>query len=349
MPEPLLAFAAELELAFAAAAGGAPCHVPDVAFAGRGVRLIFACEHIRDIVFPSVSHLAAPGTEVELTVYLWDVALSGSRLPVPAGARSDERCHAEDARFDLHLDPMGRSSLLDRDRGLAWVWTANASATPMHERATPLRKLLQGWTAPTTSLQIVHAAAVGTAAGGALLVGRSGSGKSTSALACLAAGLRFAGDDYCLIELAGAGARAHSLDRSAKLHPDMLARLPALAPQVVHHVRDAREKAVLLVDGDRMSSALPLRAILVPRVVAGAPSETRWRPASAGDALVGLAPSTVLQLRQGGARTLAMLSALVRRLPSFWLDLGTDLGGVPRAIAALLEQLDQRHADRPSP
>ena len=47
--------------------------------------------------------------------------------------------------------------------------------------------------------QVVHAASVGTKDGAVLIVGKGGSGKSTSALACLNAGMYYLGDDYTLI------------------------------------------------------------------------------------------------------------------------------------------------------
>ena len=51
---------------------------------------------------------------------------------------------------------------------------------------------------------------------GVLIAGKSGSGKSTSTLACLTSGLLYAGDDYVLVDIAGAAVRAQSLfDRQA--------------------------------------------------------------------------------------------------------------------------------------
>ena len=49
--------------------------------------------------------------------------------------------------------------------------------------------------------QLVHAAAVGTDEGALLITGRGGVGKSTTALACLEAGMQFLGDDYVVVGL----------------------------------------------------------------------------------------------------------------------------------------------------
>ena len=55
------------------------------------------------------------------------------------------------------------------------------------------------WLMELYGRQLIHAAAVGTDIGGALIVGKGGVGKSTTSLASLAAGLRFVGDDYVIV------------------------------------------------------------------------------------------------------------------------------------------------------
>ena len=70
---------------------------------------------------------------------------------------------------------------------------------------------------------------MGTAEGGALLLGASGAGKSTTTLACLASGLAIAGDDFVLVEPAGIDAVVHSISTTAKLSRAALLRFPDLA------------------------------------------------------------------------------------------------------------------------
>ena len=124
----------------------------------------------------------------------------------------------------------GLLSLLDVRRGLGLLWTANAARLPRYELTFPARSILYWW-AHVRGLQMTHAAAVGDAAGGVLLVGKGGSGKSTTALACLEAGLSYAGDDYVLISEQPAP-RAHSVYCSGKLHADHIGRLPAYVPLI---------------------------------------------------------------------------------------------------------------------
>jgi hypothetical protein len=168
-----------------------------------------------------------------------------------------------------------------------------------------------------------------------LLVAKGGSGKSTTALACLAHGLSYVGDDYCLVRLDPPF--AHSLYCSAKLRDDSVRRLPHLRAAAAPDLRRDDEKAVFVLDrarGARIVPGLPLRAILLPRVTHAEP--TRLRPAGAREALQALAPSTMSQLPGADARSVAIMTALVRQLPCYHLDLGPELSGIPPVIARLL-------------
>jgi hypothetical protein len=80
----------------------------------------------------------------------------------------------------------------------------------------------------------------------------------------------------------------------------------------------------------------PLRAVLVPRVVAAEP-QTRVVPASPAAALAALAPSTIFQLHPPQPDGLARMAVLVRKVPCYSLELGSDVARIPEAIGALLE------------
>ena len=99
---------------------------------------------------------------------------------------------------------------------------------PWWEGGAPFRRQLH-WALAPDALP-VHAAAVGDARGAALLVGRGGSGKSSTAVACLAAGLGFLGDDYCILRFEPEPV-VHSLYCSAKVTNEELPHLGALAEQ----------------------------------------------------------------------------------------------------------------------
>jgi hypothetical protein len=185
----------------------------------------------------------------------------------------------------------------------------------------------------------VHGGGVGTPDGGVLLVGKGGSGKSTCSLVSLMSELRYAGDDYTMVSLEPRP-WLHSLFSSGKVHPANLWRVPHLEPAVSNADHLATEKAVVFVDQDfpdRPIDGFPLRAIVLPTITGG--PHTRVLPTSRAAALAALAPSTVFQLHTAGSEALQYMAQLVRRVPAYVLELGTDVSEIPGVILALLDQL----------
>jgi hypothetical protein len=227
--------------------------------------------------------------------------------------------------------------MLDCEASRAVYWLPDGGSVPSEEQAGPFRTILHWWMA-LRDRQLLHAAAVGSEAGGALIVGRGGAGKSTTAVNCVQAGMRFAGDDYCLLGEGGAPS-VLSLYSSAKLNDSALDRLDLPAHLVSNPVRRPDEKAVLFLGRDMPGMVAPemrLQAVLVPQKVEGGSRAVRV-PAAA--ALAALAPSTLLQLsgpREGSMRAMA---ALVRALPAYRLELGREPAGVVAAVRGVLQKV----------
>ena len=91
--------------------------------------------------------------------------------------------------------------------------------------------------------QLVHAGAVGTRDGGVLLVGKGGSGKSTTTFTCLDSGLAYVSDDYCIIENSSIP-YTHSLYSTGKLNAEDVGRFPRLMPALYNYDRLETEKAL---------------------------------------------------------------------------------------------------------
>jgi hypothetical protein len=331
-----------MESAFAGAARAAGGTAErDHLIGGLRVRLRFAGPALAPRMLPALSHLVTAATGAPgLTISLWDAASTGTGVPPGpwhdpgADPGQTHLCAGERIRAVFYPDPP-LLSYLDEPAGRAYFWTRRAECIPFYESGSPLRPIFNWWMAQH-GRQFAHAAAVGTSAGGVLLVGRGGSGKSTTALACLDAGLAYAGDDHCLVSMEEEP-YAHSLYSSGKLNPDSLVRLPRLRRAVANADRLDQEKALLFLTssaGDRVVTGLPIRAIVLPEIHQG--RDTELLPASAAAALLALAPSTLLPLPKSHATGLAVLAGLVRRLPCHRLRLGACLDDAPRVLARLV-------------
>jgi hypothetical protein len=313
------------------------------ALGGVNVLLRFAGSALVPAMTAAFEHLPKPATGArrDLIINLFDGATAGP-LPHPPwgaaayGARGEIRGYNAGPVRTVYeaYDQTFRMAHLDRQSGLFWV--RDAASVPYYERGAPLRTVLH-WLLGRFGLQLAHAAAVGDNVGAVLLTGRGGSGKSTSALTCVGSALRYLGDDYVLLESDANSTVVHSLYSAAKLHAEQLDRFPQLRSYIDNSAQLSTEKGLIFLGRElpgALATTLPLRAILLPRIVGG--EATRVVPATSGAALAALAPTTVFQLPGDGKRSFDMLSTIARRTPCYWLELGTELRRIPAAIAEVL-------------
>ena len=335
--------ARELQAAYRrAAAAGDPARM-EVEVAGGRVTVHAAEQAILDRLGPALAHLEAlDGSESELRSHVWDsVSAARATPPLPAADPAAPRgaiVYSADDGFQIAYQPgLGQMSAYDAGSGSGWFWCRDRDALPFWEPAAPFRQVMHWWFAER-DVMLLHGAAVGTAEGGVLLVGRGGSGKSTCALAALDSDLLYAGDDYVAVGLGGSPC-VYSVYGSGKLVPDHSRRLPHLPAPSFAGDGAADEKSIFFVNTafpERMCASFPLRAVVAPRV---APGEPVFERVGAAVALRALAPSTLLQLYPARPEALARMAELLRTVPAYTLATGEHIAAIPGAIARLLEEL----------
>ncbi len=304
--------------------------------AGSVLQLRFAGSALLPHITPALQHLEIEPAPPALTIGLWDGASTGGTLPrLPwQGEMMTRRGDIHGfgngqihAAFDRSADLL---SVYDSRRALALFCTRDARQFPFYATAAPLHTLLF-WMLRERDKWLIHAGAVGNESGAVLLVGKGGSGKSTTALACLNSTLRYLADDYCIVSTEDAP-RVWSLYNTAKITPASLAALPFLQPLAAIDARRIGDKAVLFLQqysAPKIAHDLPLKAILLPRVTGRA--TPRVCPAPVNAALSALALSTMVQFPNAGDETLTALGALTARLPCYYLELGR-VSEIPRVI-----------------
>jgi hypothetical protein len=258
--------------------------------------------------------------------------------PAACGPRGEVLdLHAERFPFIYHPGP-NILSVVDPENGHAYYVKTDDTPLPYWEIGAPFRYILHTWFA-ARGLQIVHGGAVGGDGGGVLVAGRGGSGKSTTTLLCARAGMRYVGDDNCLVD--AEKGYLYSVYDSAKLqgHED-LGRIPDLAGYSRNpdgFELGGEGKGIFFLSEvwpDRVASGFPLRAILVPQIT-GRP-DSRLEPCSAADALLALMPSTLAQLPSANQADCERIAYLVTKHPTYILHLGTDVERVPALIESLI-------------
>jgi len=322
------------------------------------IELIFTDERLLSFIMPALEHLsiAAQGNP-SLKIYIGDDTTTNAVMPPPpwmefgvqgvAGAIEGVFTHRGDVRGFTH-DRIKTAfnwsanalSIYDPDEAVAFYWTRDARDLPAYETSAPLRTILNWWVQRRNG-HFMHGAVVGTTTGGVLLAGKGGSGKSTAALAALKEGLYYVSDDYCLIALQPEPA-AYCVFSSAKVDPENLFRIPQIVSRRGNSGNPYDDKEVFFLYpqfAEQIVPRLPLRAILLPRVTGR--RESRLLPASIADSIKALTISTICQFPGAGKQAVEFILSLVKQLPSYYFEFGTDLSVASEVITDLLGNVRQ--------
>ncbi len=311
---------------------------------GYTVRLRFAGSALVPFLAPALEHLAIPpAPQVDLTICVWDSASTKTIMP-PRPWKADDLIVRGDVqgysneRFHTMLSgDVGTVSVLDAAENLGVFWIREASHIPMYERGAPLRVLIHWWMRQR-GLGLIHTGAVGLDGNGVLLIGKAGSGKTSTTLISLLNGWTYVGDDYCLLAMNDT-AHIYSVYNSAKVNAAHLQNFPTLLSAISNPHELSTDKALLYLYQHHPTSLvteLPIKIIFLPRVTGRA--ETTVTPISPTSALRALAPSSLFQLPGTGQSEFLLMADLVRRIPCYSLELGTALERIPETMMQVLLQ-----------
>ncbi len=317
-------------------------HAQNYSMAGTTMRLETASAEMSWRLGRALTHLVLPNElEADFTVCAWDA--TATPMLSPPWSEADYGARGEiqgfnTAPFRTAFDHATTSfNMIDEERRLALFWTRNAAALPSYAAASPLRIILSWWS-EICDCVLIHGGAVGHETGGILLAGAGGSGKSTTALLCLQAGWKYLADDYCILNPA-APFRVFSLYNSAKIDQQLLRDVRPLKALKQSKPLMHGDKELLFLDEthrDQIARTADCRMLLLPRVTGQ--NQTTIEPASPGEALRALAPTSLFQLAGAGAAAFARLSRLVQQIPIRRLNLGADFEHIPAALQRCLSE-----------
>ncbi|HEY4348826.1 MAG TPA: hypothetical protein VGM80_14675 [Gaiellaceae bacterium] len=309
-------------------------------FSVGGRRLLVRCvgdAHWDDL---GRSLLRADDGPADLTLDVWDPIETGVR-PARADAElAALESHGEvlafspgaaelrhvGADFDMLLEPHGRAT--------GWV---SSSQVPGWHRLRPWQRIFVAALA-ADGAESVHASMVARAGAGVLISGPSGTGKSTTTFACLAAGLQCLGDDAIAIDLDGGAPRASTVHATVKVDVVELARYAAFEAQSDPIDDPDRDERALRLGGfpsPLVTGSARVAAIAFPRLVDTPGSRTHPLPASrAATELIRNALS-VDGNRLGPV--FASMTELAEAVPCFVLEVGRDSAGLAAAVEGLID------------
>ncbi|PZF76151.1 hypothetical protein DK847_13145 [Aestuariivirga litoralis] len=309
------------------------------------LRFRFAGRGLASRLLPAFGHLErAQPSAADLTILCWDDAAAGVSTPEPALAGTEQGVTFLDGPLRFAADHQTRRlEAYDASRGLALFRVPDHATLSSWEPGSPFLRILHWWSAGH-GLQLVHGAAVGRPEGAVLLVGRGGSGKSTTALACIGSELNYLSDDYCLLQ-PGPWPMVHSLFSSGKADGNSIARLPLLSPAFAAGLKDPGGKSIIFLAEHcpaALQRAAPLRAVVVPMIVPG--NGCTAEPLGRAEALRALAPSTLFQLPGERAKSFGAITAVLRELPCWRLRVGGDPSRAAGELLGIIHHRAVQHA-----
>lgn len=317
--------------------------VDHLSLAGYPIRLAGSNPELQHVFLPSLSHLKTEigvMSDPDLTIWYADAQGIESLIPEPPfddfnGVGYSEM--AEEEGFYIYYQPAFRQVFLySEEKKLGIYWCLNRNTIPWWEPTFSFRIILHWWT-KEKPLQLMHAGAVAvTEAGGWLIAGPSGSGKSSTCLTLLERGLLYLGDDYVLVKTDSPPA-VFTVYQTAKLEPDNFQnRFGEFTEYLENPDTYRQEKAIFNIYQpfpDSFIASVPLRGVLLPRVTGKPDSEIV--PVSGGKALLGIAPTTLRHLPHFREGSYSKMKDLILQVPVLEWRLGTDKQDLLRSFLDL--------------
>ena len=309
---------------------------------GHNIHLIFANSSLIPYLCPAIEHLEIFEYSIpDLTILLWDKESTGIEIPdapwdVADYIKRKEIWYFDSERLKINYSPhKAEICLIDLEKKLAIYYSDKVTKVAEIDSKSPLIQIFFWWF-KNAKKYIIHAAAVGEIKGGVLLVGKSGSGKSTTALVCLEYGMFYVSDDYCLLDNSNRP-YVYSLYNSAKVHRNEINHYPLLMNHSTINIIPDTEEALFFLNrrfGNRLKSGFPVKTVLLPYVTGL--NDSDLIPISPAEALLSLAPSTILQLRERENHSIREMSRLVSLVPCYTFLLGTNKSKIIECIKKVL-------------
>ena len=307
------------------------------------VKLNFLEDTLMPVFYKAFQHLESANAHVDgLNIYFWtdnNEQLMPDRVPWDLNDRHHLgliETYTDERYFTLHQPGSNAIYMYDAQSKSAYYWISEVADVPYWESDFPLRMIFHWWL-KDTAYQPVHAAAVGTEKGGVLLVGKGGSGKSTSALKCVNSTLKIAGDDYVLLDCEKH--QVYSLFSLTKADRRSLDLLPLMKLDPAHLLEPKDGKYRIMLFPEYQSSLIrqmPVKATLMPRITGD--KKTTIVPCQEGDAMMALAPTTLFQLPGLRKEAFAKMSGFVRSSRSYFLNIGEDSDKLPEILEEFINQ-----------
>jgi hypothetical protein len=309
--------------------------------AGKNICIHYYHQLFLDHFSLALSHAEInPPLEIDLTIEVFDSRHTGIDFIPPWNSeeyifKTKAQAHSlpDDNFLGAYLYGEETVNLYDISQKTAYFWTYDVKKLPQWTTAAPFRTLLH-WFLSEHDTHMMHGAVVSVNNNAVLLTAKGGSGKSTTALACLYNGMDYLADDYVGVKL-DKQPIAHSLYNSGKLLPDAIDKFPNISRGIF---KKGEEKILFFLNSlfpKQIKLQAPIKAIFIP--VIKHTQKSVLVEASKSRAMIALAPTTLFQLPLAKDTKMQAIKNIILHTPCYFLEMSSDSKEVAAIIRHFLD------------
>lgn len=183
----------------------------------------------------AITHLKVEEGQAKYVIDVWDCKRNNLSFPKFNYGVDDVKLRGEIPNYSgsgisfAYFSHARMVHILNENKHHGIVALVDARQLPVFELACPFRAIFS-WILRNNSRAMIHGAALADNNGdGYLILGKSGAGKSTSAISCFISGMKYIGDDLCAIGMLDNEIYVFSLYSSGKTYYSECEFLPLLS------------------------------------------------------------------------------------------------------------------------
>lgn len=318
----------------------------DIDLAHISVRLNFFGHELVNAMLQALSHITRSSTasqKPEYQIHILDATAFNSPFPAIEGIankfifRGDIEDFSSSQYQIAYLIHPKIICAVDHFNKIGIVIAQDAKRIPAFTTASPFKEIFN-WIMLKNQCSLIHAAAVGNQDGAVLLTGKSGAGKSVTAIRCLFEGMDFYGDDIVGISNNNQPL-VHSIFASAKVFQKDCQTIAGLEKYShLNNISPNNKEVFFLEEHFKRQLPLqgPIKAILH---LAQSEGKAAISPTSVANVLNVVGSTSCAIFPYSHQKHTLQLISLFKHVPCFNFELGNQVDNIAPSLRQFLKSM----------